>query len=428
MPKPRDILGMNARNQIYTALNSQQSKNLCNSKYATKILLKNNDIPTAEIYGILAINEDIQEFDWSSLKKNFVIKPTNGHAGKGVVAFKKQLDDGEHWVDVVGKHWSLDDIKLHCFDILEGQYSSFGREHGVIIEERILSHPRLKKYSYQGTPDVRVVVFNHIPVMALLRLPTKESEGRANQSQGALGVGIDMATGVTTHATAHLNQLIQYLPGTKKKLNGIKMPFWKKTLKVAVEASDAANLVYSGIDLFIDEEKGPVVVELNAAPGLSIQTSNQAGLRRRLERVQGLNVLNADHGVRIAQALFAEKFSDKIKAEEGLTIVSPREEGVVIGENKTKKEALILVNTGRFRSAVSADLADELGLIDLDDLLWFQQESEEGKVPVVEVSFRLKGKLRKTAMVVSKRLNKTKHKLEIGRKDLTGFLVGEQTP
>jgi alpha-L-glutamate ligase-like protein len=425
MPKPSDILGMNARNQIYTALNPRHAQSLCSSKYATKILLKNKNIPTPEIYGVLAINEDIQEFDWDSLESNFVIKPTNGNAGKGVVAFRKKMPDEQVWVDVVGGKWSLDDIKLHCLDILEGQYSTYGREHNIIIEERIPVHAKLRKYSYKGTPDIRVVVFNHIPVMAMLRLPTEESEGRANQSQGALGVGIDMATGITTYATAQLNQLIQYLPGTKKKLNGIKIPFWKTILKTAIEASDAAELVYSGIDLFIHEEKGPVVVELNSNPGLSIQTCNQAGLRRRLERVQGLNVLNADHGVRISQALFAEKFADKIKAEEGLTIISPRESVLIFGENKVKTEVDGLINTGRYRSAISSKLADELGLIDLDDLLWFQQESEEGKVPVVEVKFKLKGKLRKTAMVVSKRLDKTRSKIELGRKDLTGFLIGE---
>lgn len=426
MLDPREVLGMNARNTLYTSLNSRQAQNICSSKYATKLLLVNNDIPTAEVYGILGLNEDVNEFDWESLTKDFVIKPTNGNAGKGVVAFKKQLANKKTWIDVVGKKWTLEDIKIHCFDILEGLYSTYGREHNIIIEERIVSHPTLKKYAYKGTPDLRVIVYNQTPIMAMLRLPTEESEGRANQSQGAIALGIDMATGITTHATVNLNEIIHYLPGTKKKLNGIKIPFWRKALKVAVEASNAAELTYSGIDLFIHQEKGPMVVELNANPGLSIQICNQAGLRRRLERVHGLQVLNAEHGVRIGQALFAESFADKIMAEEGLTIVNPREEIQVIGENRKKKKCQALINTGRFRSAISTELADQLGLIDLDDLLWFQQESEEGKVPVVEVGFQLKNKRRSTAMVVSKRLNRSKHKVEIGRKDLAGFLVGTE--
>jgi alpha-L-glutamate ligase-like protein len=424
MIKPSDILGMNARQRLYTALNSKTASSICSSKYATKILLQSKNIPTATVYGILATNEDVNDFEWPQLVKNFVIKPTNGNAGKGVVAFRTIQPDGKHWLDTLGKTWTLDDIKLHCFDILEGQYSTYGSQHNIIIEERVPIHTSLLKYAFKGTPDIRVIVFNHVPVMAMLRLPTPESEGRANVAQGALGVGIDMATGITTYAVAHKQNLIKYLPGSKAKLNGIKIPFWTQTLKIAVEAAEAANLAFAGIDLFVHDEKGPLVVELNANPGLSIQNANQAGLRRRLERVEDLNVRDAEHGVKISQALFAERFADKIKAKEGLTIVSPREEIIVFDDQKKPVAASALINTGRARSAIASDLASELGLIDLDDLLWFQPEQEEGKVPVVEVGFKLKDQKIKTAMLVSKKLNNKKYKLEIGRQDLANFLVG----
>ncbi len=427
MIKPGDILGMNARQRLYAPLNSKTAASICASKFATKVLLTNKSIPTAEIFGILATNEDINDFEWQNLTKNFVIKPTNGNAGKGVIAFRTIQPDGQHWLDTLGKVWDLDDIKLHCFDILEGQYSTYGSQHNVIIEERVPIHTKLRKYSYKGTPDVRVVVFNHVPVMALLRLPTPESEGRANQSQGAIGVGIDMATGITTYAVANKNVPIKFLPGTKRKLNGIKIPFWSRLLKIAVEASDAANLAFSGIDLFVHEEKGPMVVELNANPGLSIQNANRAGLRRRLDRVEDLNVRNAEHGVKISQALFAESFADKIKGEEGLQIINPKETVSVYIDQKQTVDTLALVNTGRARSAIASDFASQLGLIDIDDLLWFQPIAGEGKVPVVEVRFRLKGQKITTAMLVSKSLNGSKHKLEIGRRDLANFLVGQDT-
>lgn len=425
MIKPGDILGMNARQRLYTSLNSRTAASICASKYATKVLLKNKNIPTAEIYGVLATNEDVNDFDWQSLTKNFVIKPTNGNAGKGVVAFRAQQPDGQHWLDTLGRTWDLNDIKLHCFDILEGQYSTYGSHHTILIEERIPIHTKLRKYAYKGTPDIRVVIFNHVPVMALLRLPTPESEGRANQSQGAIGVGIDMATGITTYAVAHKNVPIKYLPGSKRKLNGIKIPFWNHLLQTAVEAADAANLAFSGIDIFVHEEKGPMVVELNANPGLSIQNANRAGLRRRLNRVEDLNVRDAEHGVKISQALFAESFADKIKAKEGLQIINPKEIVSVYNDQKQPTEVPALINTGRSRSAIASDLASQLGLIEIDDLLWFQSVSEEGKVPVVEVKFRLKDQKITTAMLVSKKLNGSKHKLEIGRRDLGNFLVGQ---
>ena len=425
MPKASDILGMNARNQLYTALNSASAKRFGTSKYATKVLLENKGIPTARVFGILGTKEDINDFPWETMERNLVIKPSNGNAGKGILILKRQEPDKQHWLDTFGRRVSLEEIKLHCADILEGQYSTYGATPNVIIEERVPIHSKLLKYAYKGTPDIRVIIFNRVPVMAMLRLPTPQSEGRANLHQGAIGVGIDMFSGVTTYGISGKGESITVLPESKRKVNGIKIPDWSRLLRIAIEAADAASLIFCGVDLFIHEEKGPLVVELNANPGLSIQLANHAGLRRRLDRVQDITVLNPDHGVKISQALFAENFSDKIKAEEGLRILSPFEDITVFGDNKTKEEVPALMNTGRFRSAIASELAKRLGLIELDDLLWYQQEKGEGKVPVIEVSFKLRDQRRTSGMVVSMKLNKTKYPIEIGRNDLKGFLVGE---
>jgi alpha-L-glutamate ligase-like protein len=419
MINPSDILGMNARNRLYVPLNPKFSKSICHSKYATKVLLLNEGIPTPDVYGILTSQEEVNEVNWDQLIKDFVIKPTNGHAGKGVIAFRKKVRD--EWIDVVGRHWSEEELRIHCLDILEGQYSSHGASPKVIIEERIIPHPILNKYSYKGTPDLRVVVFNSVPVMAYARLPTKESEGRANQSQGALGVGIDIGTGLTTFAAAHKTQLIRYLPGTKTELRDIQVPFWDKTLLMAVKAARAAKLVYGGIDLFIHQEKGPMVVELNYRPGLSIQVANQAGLRKRLEKVADINVLNPQHGVRIGQALFAENYFET--EEDRRAIVGHQEEIIISGNHNSSKEITAFIKTGRFRSAIASELAHELGLIDLEDLLWYQNETEEGRVPVIEVEFELKEQKVDTEMIVSKRLDRSKYKVELGRRDLVNFLV-----
>ena len=420
--KAKDLLGINARNSLYLSRSSGKVKSIVRSKYATKILLRDNNIATAEIYGILATNEDISDFDWQNLEKNFVIKPTNGYAGTGVVAFREKIAENT-WVDMLGNKWDLTDIKLHCDDILSGQYSIHGLNHNVIIEERIPIHPKLLKYSYRGTPDIRVIVFNSVPVMAMLRLPTEESGGRANVTQGAIAVGVDIATGITTHAVAHKSESISCLPGTKKKLNGIIIPEWNAILETAIIASNAAELKFAGVDLFIHKDKGPMVVELNAAPGLSIQAANKAGLRRRLERVEDLNIQNPKHGVKVAQALFASDFAAKIKNKADFPVVSLREEIIVWGDNKQKVQTSAFLNTGRFSSAIAKKLAQELDLIDVDDLLWFQSEQEEGKVPVVEVKFKMKEQIVKTTMIVSSKLNTKKNKIEIGRQDLKNFII-----
>jgi alpha-L-glutamate ligase-like protein len=368
--------------------------------------------------------EELNEFNWPSLTDNFVIKPTNGNAGKGIVAFRKYVPEKDKWQDTLGRLWTETELKLHCQDILEGRYSTYGREPRVIIEERVPIHSKFLRYVYHGTPDVRVIVYNSVPVMAMLRLPTRESEGRANLSQGAIGVGIDMATGITTFATQHKDENLTFLPGTKRKLNGLAIPHWQAMLKTAVEAAAVAGLEFAGIDLFMHEEKGPQVVELNANPGLSIQSCNRAGLKRRLERVTKLNVLSADHGVRIAQALFAENFADKVKAQDGLVVVTPFEEVSLYRKKKIVMTTPVLINTGRRTSRIAAEVAEELLSGDYDDALWFENVSEEGKLPVVEVKFKLKDQVKKTTMMVSKKLNGKKYRVELGRDDLGNFLVG----
>lgn len=420
--KPAHILGMNARNN-YTKLNPAASKQFGFSKIKTKRLMTDSGIPTAQVYQILTSRRELEDLNWEQIPTPFVVKPASGSAGKGIWIIKKKKEKQPLFIDNQATEVTPDDLTTHVENILDGEFSTWGSSHSAIIEEMIPPHPSLAKYSFKGTPDIRVVVFNSVPVMAMARIPTKESEGKANLDKGAIGLGIDMATGITTHGIYGKGEHITHFPNSKKKVNGIRIPHWSKVLEIAVRAATAAGYHFMGADIFIHPDKGPMIVELNGFPGLSIQLANVAGLKRRLERVEGLDVRDAGHGVKIAQALFAESFADKIVAERGIKIISTRESIEVIGENKKKRQTLALVNTARFRSAISQEFAEELDLADIDDLLWQQQESIEGKVPVVEVTFVLEGQKVKTAMIVTKRLNHTKHKIELGRKDLQGFVV-----
>lgn len=422
--KPSHILGRNGRYR-YTKLNPASAKSYGFSKLKTKELLNRHNIPTATIYHIFSSVADLENVNWENMPVPFVVKPASGSAGKGIWVVDKKLPDKLLWQKSNKEVVSDEDLSLHVANILDGEFSTWGSSYQAIVEEKIPTHPALGKFSYRGTPDIRVIVFNSVPVMAMTRIPTKESEGTANLDRGAIGLGIDIATGITVHGVKGKGEVITHIPGKKKKVNGIRIPYWKETLEVAVKAAQAAGYVFMGADLFIHPEKGPMIVELNGFPGLSIQLANRAGLKRRLERVEGLEVRDVEHGVRIGQALFAESFADEIRAEEGIQIISAYPNILVYGDRRRQESTLAQVNTGRYRSAISERLAEDLGLVDLEDLLWRQQESTEGRVPVVPVSFKLKNRKIDTAMIVTKKLNRKKHNVEIGRKDLDGFLVGE---
>lgn len=422
--KPSHILGMNARYK-YTKLNSYSAKKYGFSKLLTKELLNEHNIPTAQIFHTFTNLQDVEHINWDIIPVPFVIKPASGSAGKGIWIIKNKIPNKSIWKNSHNKPITEEDLNLHVANILDGEFSTWGSAHKAIVEEMIPPHPELAKYSYKGTPDIRVIVFNSVPVMAMARIPTKESEGKANLDQGAIGLGIDMATGLTTYGVKGKKERITHFPGTKKRVAGIKIPHWNKILETAVKAANAAGYKFMGADIFIHPEKGPMIVELNGYPGLSIQICNRAGLKRRIERVEGLEITSAKHGVKVSQALFTHNFSDQIKIDTGVQVISTQPKIFIYDEDKKEHETPALVSTGRYRSAISEKHAHDLGLFDIDDLLWRQQESVEGKVPVIEVKFKLKSKKITTAMVVVKKLNKTKAKVELGRKDLQGFLIGE---
>jgi hypothetical protein len=236
-------------------------------------------------------------------------------------------------------------------------------------------------------------------------------------------VGIDLATGITTSAITANGQPLRFVPGTKRKLNGLLIPFWKQLLLTAVRAAQIAGLTYSGIDLFIHKIKGPLVVELNARPGLMIQLANQKGLKKRLERINNLNVLSPEHGVKIAQTLFASPLIDRVIDKERKVIIKPQMTATVYGRDKKSASVQLQVATSRFRSVISQELAQQLDLFQPEDMLWFLEESGGEKTPVIAVNLQLASRRLNTTMAVSRALNRGKIKIKLGRKDLDQFLI-----
>ncbi len=455
--KSSHILGLNARTQLYSyPFNKTLGRKVAASKLLTKTKLKKAGIPVPTMYAKFTTPEAALAFDWSKLPDAFALKPSKGLGGEGIIVVKKRVRSEKSevrnekksrffffkraisnlttqnsklvWLTTQKKKVTVDDLKLHVLDILEGAYSMGNIPDNAFIEEYVGRHKAFRKYAYRGTPDIRVIVFNKVPVMAMLRLPTKESGGRANLHQGAIAVGIDMATGITTRGYWH-GEYIHLKPGSKRKLHGIKIPHWTKILETAVEVGKPAHLAYYGADIILHPEKGPMILELNYQPGLSIQLANLAGLKKRLERVEDLVVLNAEHGVKIAKALFVSNFSDRVKAEEGIKTLSAIEEVTLKGENGVKrKRVMAKIDTGAWRTSINMDLAKSLGLLDNNNILWNKRIRNSIGVeerPVIAITFWLAGRKIKTVASVAKRLS-LKFPVIIGRYDMKGFVINPE--
>lgn len=418
------ILGLNARNHLYQAkYNRKSAKKIANSKLLTKSLLQKNKLATPKLYRVFRREEEVEKYDFTRLPSSFVVKPSGGLGGEGIVVMDRGGEFAGQWIDVTGKTWQTEDLKLLVKDIILGRYSLKNLPDNAFIEQRIKVHPKFRKISYQGTPDIGVLAFNRVPVMAFLRLPTEESAGKANMFQGAVACGIDIATGVTTHAVKY-TQSINFFPGTRRKLKGVKLPMWEETLELAINCSIVSKLGFMRADIVIDPENGPRVLELNSKPGLKIQLANQAGLRRRLERVEGLRVKTAKKGVKIAKALFGDpEISEKVDV--GQKVISVFEKVELLSFTGERHEVKAKIDTGAFRTSIDQGLAEELGLLNPENILWYKgYRSSLGreKRPVIEICFYLKGRKIKTTASVADR-SRLKRSMIIGRRDLKNFLL-----
>jgi alpha-L-glutamate ligase-like protein len=439
---------------VYLRKNSAQGRAIADSKHKTKLLLGKTGVGVPALIKRFVAGEEIENYKWSKLEGNFVIKPVSGYGGEGILIIRKQIVGKKN--EVVGQtRFQLmdgkiileDEIKNHCHNILAGKYSLHGMQDSVLVEERIKIHPMFLAITKSGTPDIRVIVYNRVPVMAMFRIPTEKSHGKANLQQGAMGLGVDLATGITTFGIEGKGEEIKklYDSGKKKwiKVNGIRIPMWKEILETAVNCQKAIpGLGFLGVDVVLDKERGPMVLEVNSRPGLSIQICNKAGLKLRMEKVEDIDVRSTDHAVTLAKYLFGESFFEKVEQKEKIKTVEPLEIIKVkipkgfkpelnkspvlkMGKNRVV-EVRAKIDTGAFRSSIDRNLAEKLGLLQDNRVLYYRHyRSSLGKNndrPVVGATFWLNGKKVVTAVNVADRA-KLRTKFLLGRKDLEGFLI-----
>lgn len=413
-------LGMNARNFIYIRqFNKGRAKRIADDKIKTKKILIKHDVPTSQLITVFKNREAIRDFDWDLPKNGFVIKPARGYGGEGILAF--QSWDGEQGITTSGRKYSKADIESHLYDVLDGVYSLQYLPDIGYIEELIHPDPFFQKLAPTGLADIRIIVFNKVPVMAMMRLPTKESEGKANIHMGAVAVGINLRNGEAIHALVK-NKDAQQVQKISSAIIGAKIPDWDKVLLMAARAQEACGLGYAGVDIVMDKNKGPLVLEINARPGLSIQIANQASIRTRLERLENLPITSAERGVELAKSLFGEKEEE---AESTKILDAVEQVSFQVGDET--KSYLAKLDTGAYRTSLDEKLVEQLGLKVLDRQILIKSASGVNTRKAVRVSFTLHGRqINSVATIIDR--SHLKYPLIVGRKDLKGFLINPALP
>ncbi len=278
----RGVLGINRRNVCHSlARNDRSLYPTVDDKLATKRLCIRAGIPVPRLLADAGLHVEARDLP-AKLRgiESFVLKPARGAMGNGILVLRADGDGflrGERRYDAA-------DLVYHAAGIISGLYSLAGHRDRVLVEERLEPHPLLLPVAPGGVPDIRVIVYRTVPVMSMMRLPTHQSGGRANLHQGAIGAGIDLLSGRTVHAVLRDRPVARH-PDTGAPVVGLAVPEFERVLEIALRATDETGLGYVGADVVVDAVRGPVVLELNARPGLAIQIANRAGLRPRLDGV-----------------------------------------------------------------------------------------------------------------------------------------------
>lgn len=283
--KNNGILSINQRNSDFVLkYNNRKNYPLVDDKLKTKYLATQAGISVPKLYAQIDTEHQIKKIEQILAPfTDFVIKPAHGSGGDGILVITGKM--GARYRQINGKLISQQELSYHLSRLLSGAYSLGGHHDYAIIEKRVVVDPVFSNISHQGVPDVRVITLLGYPVMAMLRLPTRSSAGKANLHQGAIGAGIDIGTGLTKNAV-YQNDIIEHHPDTLYPIAGVEVPYWNEILQIAASCYELTGMGYLGVDIVIDANDGPLMLELNARPGLSIQIANQEGLLKRLRLIE----------------------------------------------------------------------------------------------------------------------------------------------
>lgn len=279
------VLGMNRRNfSIISKCNNRRLYPLVDDKVQTKVLAQKVGITTPNLIDVVEVQNQVKNLlEMVKGYKEFVVKPAHGSGGKGVLVIKSYTETA--FETASGRVLTLSEVYQHISNILSGLYSLGGQYDVALIEELVHFSPIFSEYSYQGVPDVRVIVYKGYPAMSMMRLSTKASGGRANLHQGAVGVGLDIRNGKSLKGVMW-NMPIEVHPDTHADLSTLEVPFWREHLLIAAKGYEMTGLGYLGADIVLDEYKGPMMLELNARPGLAIQIANGRGMADILKKIE----------------------------------------------------------------------------------------------------------------------------------------------
>jgi alpha-L-glutamate ligase-like protein len=277
------LVGINLRNvALVYPNNPRRHFPIADDKLLAKQYLQRADVPVprtvAVCEGLFAVRDTVAAL--LSLE-HFVLKPATGSGGAGILVVGERIAGGA-WRRSENRKVTAGELEKHLADIVFGAWSK-SLEDKAFVESRVFPHPFFATLWSDALCDIRVITLSGEPLMSMIRVPTTHSGGRANLHQGGLGIAVDLRSGRTVRAL-HRGRAIARHPETDVPLLDLEVPLWSEVLEVARRAARSVPLGYLGVDVVLDRERGPLVLEINVRPGLEIQNVNGRGLGDALWR------------------------------------------------------------------------------------------------------------------------------------------------
>lgn len=390
------ILWMNARNLNYIKrFNPKKSIRLADNKIKTKIFLSERGIPVPQTYGIIKNRKQLYDFDFSNFpKKDFVVKPNKWSKWQWIFITKflweletiNQFDNSDKsnffwlwkYIDIYNKFFEkrfgwlhtsnnfykvwweqIDDntFRRYLLDIIDGKHSLTMWNDTILIEEKLIPWQWFKRFCEHGLADIRVIVFNLVPVAAMVRIPTEKSWWKANLAQWWIAMWIEVWTWKIFSFFENRNLYTKSFPEKYWDYLWYKIPFWNDILAYSSEIQYFVNLWYLALDWVITDE-WPKLLEINARAWLEVQNVCALNLKQRLNKVSWLRIIDPEKWVEIAKTLFSS-----VKSEINVwKILFLNQYGKLILKTADDEEIIDLiveVDVNRQKSYISTELFEK---------------------------------------------------------------------
>lgn len=414
------ILWINARNLSYIKkFNWKKEIRLANDKLATKKFLSERWIPFAKTYEIIKDRKQLFGVDfWKLPSKDFVIKPNRWSKWKWIYVVKylgtenvdwnisnitqnQSLQHEDEWKSFFGnvkkaiakfhkvvnkfqnmpnfsckyKIWdsivSDKDLRRFILDDLDGKNSMTNWNDKVIVEEKLVPGDTFKEFCKFWLADMRIIVFNLVPVWAMVRIPTERSGGKANLAAGGIWAWIDIWTWIIKSVYVNHKSYTNKFPEEYKHLKWIKIPYRDDILLWSSKIQYFVNLGYLALDWVITDD-GPKLLEINARAGLELQNITWIKLANVLDKISDLKIKYPEKWVEIAKTLFSQEDKEVIN-QKILYLSQIWKLKVKTEETKYYNEILVKVDINKSENYVSEEISDWIKSNNSDDItliLW----------------------------------------------------------